>query len=854
MIALSKLKVYDKGLGRVKGRNLVTAPDDILAVEISHDGRCCAASTFDRIWYLRDNRIIWKLRIDNFCSLSLSGCGRYLVIGTLSRLIFMDAHHFKPDMAYLPKSNDLPEECVEKNHWIKQVSDIDMTALSSDGRTIIIAGERTLRLYNNLGESLWNFEIGDKIWGVSFSTDGTAIAASSGKEVYYFNQDGKLLWQFRTGSLVRFPHVSGDGRRILASSNKKIYLFSQRGQLLSEVNTGTSQTVHSSEDLSTIAGGSSTNAYCIGHDGTLLWEREEKDFITMVRVTGNGEGVIIGTGSDILTHPALHVYHKDGALLWSYLPKNPVKCVATDVHGHVIIAGIGRRVRRFENTLIMHKTFMSVSDRCKTILEFLRERGIDVARHTEEYNRCDADLSKGESESALNGLLELERELHRVKDRFHMARETIPNWLESLGVNVEVTDTLLNGIFPLYNKYVDLNDNASLTTKHNQLDSYITNLKKAYSSVDQSMLEKKKDCRRQSVLIQKLSSLSTSIDGLNGLQHALNELKSEKINFIFELEDTTRNVILDHISGKNYEKEINDAIKHAMTFERHIGDLLLRIQEFEATIKSWRDYESMTPLDNVFVDLGTDVTEEGGQISLTIEITNNYETPITMVSIRTFTNDPIRNFVKPEHGVMEPVRDREYGKDRERIQDKKQVREIPSKGSTRFKATFTGDSTANIIVNGLLVFEVDRVEYRVKLPPQNISLLPTAISPYKVDEDDYSRIMESNETYREGLLLRNTDISNIWKHIKVKLKEEKFHWVRNKEAETESGKTYLLWCSARLGRSETLFVTAMAQDSEENEILVSITSFSNDLDKGRTFAQDIMNYFRMKYKHKDACL
>lgn len=832
MIRLSKLKVYDKGLGKVKIKGLISAPDDLLSVAISKDGQSYTASTFDRVWYFSDNKLQWKLNIDNFNSLSLSDCGRYLLIGTLTRLIYMDAPHFKPDKVYMEKSKELPKETKGSNYWILPVNDIDLSVISADGKSIIIGGEKTLYCYNHLMEKQWTFEMGDKIWGVSFAADGATIVAGSGKEVYYFNQEGKLLWQFRTGSLVRFPNLSSDGKRVLASSSKKLYLFSQRGQLLSEVDTGTSQTVGASDELETIAGGASTQVYCFNAEGKRLWEKEEKDFINMVHVTANGEGVVVGTGSDILNNPALQVYHKDGTLLWSYLPRNSVRAVATDTNGHIILAGIGRKLKRFDNTLILHKTSITVSDRCRTILEVLRTRGIDIARHEEEFTECNEDLEKGNSETALTNLLELERTLGRVKERFQMAKETIPNWLESLGVNVEASDDLINGIFPLYNKYVDINDNTSLTSKRNQLDAYVRTLRKALESVDPSVLRKKKSSNKKPVLKQKLSVLSTTLDGISGLNRVVKNLKSEKINFIFELEDTTRNVILDHLSSRNYEKDITEAIQKVEDFEERIDSLLFRIQKFETTIKLWKEHESMRSPDSVPIEIKTDTIEDGENIVLVIDIINGYESPITKVNVRTFTKDPVGNFIEPDHGVMGTIA------------------EIPSEKSTRFKATFRGDASVNIVVNGILLFEVERVEYKVKLPPMNISLLAPTISPHPISEVEYSRAMENNETYKESLIVKEAEMATIRKYLDEKL--NKFEHIRNRESDNDDGKSIILWNSGKLGKSDTILLGLYIREGELDEIEIAISSFSSNKEKGVAFAQDIMNHFRMNYKHKDA--
>ncbi len=831
MIRLSKLKIYDKGLGKVKIKNRYSASDDVLAVAISKDGRAFAGATFDKVYYFSEGRFQWRLNIDNFNSLSLSECGRYLVTATLTRLIYMDAPHFKPEEAYVEKTKGLPEEKKEGNYWIQPVTDIDIAVISSDGKNVVVGGEKALYYYTSTREKLWSFEMGDKIWGVCISKDGEIITAGSGKEVYYFNRDGRLLWQFRTGSLVRFPYLSSDGKKVLVSSSRKLYMFTKRGQLVSEVETGTSQTLGASEEMDTIAGGTSTEVFCFNGEGKRLWEKGEKDFINVIRVTANGEGVVVGTGSDVLNNPALQVYHRDGTLLWSYFSKGIVKAIATDENGHYIVVGVGRKIKRFENTIILTRTSITVSERCREVLEALKARGIEVSRQEKDFQEYNLALKHGRSEEALTNLLDLDKALCRIKERYQMAKDTIPNWLESLGLSVEANNELINGIFPLYNKYIDINDNRTLANKKSQMDSYVKGLKKALESVDPNIIKDIEKKGKRPVLKQKLSTISTTIEAISGLKKVVENLQTEKINFIFELEDTTRNIILDHLSGKNYEKVISESLQRAEKFEAKIEALLHRIQRFESTIKMWREQESMYSPDSVLVEIKTSTKEEEGSINLIITITDHYKVPITKVNVRAFTKDPIFNFIEPEHGVSGILP------------------EIPSERSEEFWFKLLSGASEDVVVNGILTFELERVEYRVRLPPMNISLLSPNITGASLSEGEYSKTMENNENYQEALAIKGVELKEVMNYLQERLR--RFNVVRDKKAVTGEGEARILWNAGKFGKKDLILVTVVVREREGQEIEIGTSAYSTDFDKAKAFVQDMMNYFSMTYKVKD---
>ena len=831
MIRVSKRKIYDKGLGYVKIRNRHTASDDILAVALSRDGQSFAAATFDRVYYFSENRFQWKLHTDNFNSLSISECGRYLVIGTLTRLIYLDASHFKPEDAYMEKTKELPEEMKEKDHWILPLKDMDIALISSDGKSIVVGGEKTLYFFDSNGDRLWTFEMGDKIWGLNISRSGDYIAAGSGKEVYFFSNEGKLLWQFRTGNLVRFPHISEDEKKILASSSRKLYLFSQRGQLRWEVETGTTQAISASRDLEIIAGGASTEVFCLDRSGRKLWEDEGKDFINMVQVSDNGEGIFVAEGSEVLNHPALHVYYRDGTLLWSYLCRGQVKAIATDEYGRYTVAGIGRKILRFESNIILTKTSISVSERCSEMLKDLKSHSIDVSRQEKEFQEFNTILQQGKSDRALDRLLKLERELNRMRERYRMAKETIPNWLDSLGVNVEVTDDLINSIFPLYNKYVDINENQSLKSIKSELKSYISSLKKALRSVDPTILRKRKGSQKKPVLEKKLSILSTTLEAAKGLMKVVENLQTEKINFVFELEDTARNIIIDHLSGKNYENEINSAINSSEEFEEKQENLLYRIQRFMSTIRLWREQEEMSQPESIQVGIDFSTREREDGVDLIISVKNNYESPISRVSIRAFTSDPIYNFIEPDQGVSGPLAS---------IQPEK---------SEEFWYKLRSRPSEEAIVNGILLFELDKKEHQVKLPPMNISVLSRDIESTTISESEYSRIMEENENYQETVVLREGELKQIIDYINERLK--RFNIIRDKTASTTEGEAKIIWSAGKITGKDLILVTFVVRKKANGDVEIGSSAYSPDMKKAAAFVKDIMAYFRMTYRVKD---
>ena len=257
-----------------------------------------------------------------------------------------------------------------------------------------------------------------------------------------------------------------------------------------------------------------------------------------------------------------------------------------------------------------------------------------------------------------------------------------------------------------------------------------------------------------------------------------------------------------------------------------------RIQKFETTIKLWREQEKLRAPDSVELEIKTSTKEDGEDIILTIDITNGLGAPIEKVNVRTFTKDPIFNFMEPDHGVTETIPS------------------IQHERSRRFEIKFRSNKSMNIVVNGIILFEFEKDEIRVKLPPMNISLLAPTISPYPISEPDYSTILEKKQNYQESLVIKNAEITKVYKYSQEKL--SRFTSVRDKRVSTEDGDTRILWYSGSFGKNSPFLISLVASERENQMIELTINSYSKEEKKGTAFVQDFMNYFRMNYKHKDS--
>jgi WD40 repeat protein len=103
------------------------------------------------------------------------------------------------------------------------------TTVSSDGGYTAAGSQYYVRLFNRTGSLLWKYEYDGFVHDVGISDDGKFIVAGASRGVYVFDQKGRVLWSYATPNAVRHLSMANDGEYFVAGTSDTTYFFNRWG-------------------------------------------------------------------------------------------------------------------------------------------------------------------------------------------------------------------------------------------------------------------------------------------------------------------------------------------------------------------------------------------------------------------------------------------------------------------------------------------------------------------------------------------------------------------------------------------------------------------------------------------------
>jgi WD40 repeat protein len=273
---------------------------------------------------------------DGIAAVAISAAGDTIALGVLSKEVI----------------------CLNRQgqeQWCKPVGNQAWrVGISDDGQTIVAATGSTrfwdmrgrgLYCFDGQGNLHWQKDLQASSWGFSLSSDGNTIAVgTSEKQFLLLDGQGKLLWEEKVPGVgwyawVWDTAVSHDGQlAVSGAADKRARILDRAGNILatyrakSEVFAATV----SSSGSATAFGDRQGNVYFFDGQGQLLWEDQLTDGIWQVKLTEDGQRLIVGADPK---EGHIRVYHRDGRLLWRRHVGGSVTCLAVSQSSQHIAVG-----------------------------------------------------------------------------------------------------------------------------------------------------------------------------------------------------------------------------------------------------------------------------------------------------------------------------------------------------------------------------------------------------------------------------------------------------------------------------------------------------------------------------------
>ncbi|MEA3357196.1 MAG: DUF5711 family protein [Patescibacteria group bacterium] len=269
--------------------------------------------------------LLWRSETHDWVSVDISSDGNYVAAGSSdSNLYLFDK--------------------VGKQKWNEALGDrVNHVAISDDGNYVAAGSGYYVYYFDRNENLLWKRETGDMVSSISVSNEGDYVAFTSWDGyVYYFDKSG-FLWRYKTKNPPSSVSLSGDGEKIAVLCYEWVYYFNKNGLVwdyeIDSISLGRHE-ISISNDGQYVAAASCSGAYYFDKNKNLLWSFKPDACGNSVKISSDGEYVVLGAGSWGGGYGWVYYFSKaSNKPIWEERTTNCVATVDISSNGDFVIAG-----------------------------------------------------------------------------------------------------------------------------------------------------------------------------------------------------------------------------------------------------------------------------------------------------------------------------------------------------------------------------------------------------------------------------------------------------------------------------------------------------------------------------------
>jgi len=767
-----RMKITDKSLGKVKTIVSCKLGEDVLGAALSGDGSRLVLGSYSKLVYFVGKKERFHKDISKFSGVSLSSSGERILVTTYDTCMLLG-------------------ENGEELWKFEGSEGVDLAVLSADGDTIVVACGRELLVFDGSGRKLWNNVLPERIWSLAVSEEGEHVTAGTSKAIHSF-QGGKPSWDFRTGKLVLKIRLTPGGKHCAFTSNRHVFFFNSNGLMEWSLPTEYCRELGMAADGDVVAAGLSMDMIVVDDKGDKVFDYRTRDFILSLEMASSGECIVVGNGSDVFRSSEVICLDGRGRELWRYRAHERVNDIAVSETGRFVAFCDNRRGVLVDNRMLVARSAERVIESGKRMMLELIDEELDVAREKKMLIEAEKFLASGKNEESLKMAKKMYASCRNIKERYAEARERVPGWMEKLGyqpaAGTGIGAELVRTVFPIYVMHKVLEENTSIRNFTGRYQKRYNSYVESRKAID---LEKLKSVRGEGSASVKemeyrITRSSIASLSLNRLIGRLGELNSQRIQYIFGLEDRTRDIILDRIDGKECRGKVRKVEEEAKIYFERLEDTVNAISQQAQTIDGWLMADRKDA-----AELGIEVTYDyqikDKNFKFIVSVKNNTSRKLYKTSLHIFTILDEAEIIAPASGVEMSPEILEPGKRAE------------------FSFLIRMNSVQNQGVNGYLEFsDKDQNVTRLKLDTFSPDIVVPFLEPLIRSEKQYTttRSRGKGKTMNKGLDIEAGSVREACERV-IETGGE-MYVVRGIPANVDSLSSAIIWLSGQLNNEKLL--------------------------------------------------
>ena len=479
--------------------------DKILALECDLEGKIAVALTQNSINIFNERELLNIVNIDDGFQLQISSLLENIYLLTSEKLCCFD-YWGNQKWEYLSEGL------------------IDDFVIHPTGKNIVLRGEKFLIFLNRFGDVEWEHNFSETTLSMHYSKKGEFLVSTT-NTIFLLKKGNSFDNLLNISDQVR-TFFSDEGG--IAVTNKYLISFSFTGHILwQKDSSNVNQILYSNNSLKNYFVNDGKNLVCQDRNGDELWVYSSEDELEGFSVLDSGG--MIGQYSNTY----FHIIDESGIQAWSYYAREKIVDFSFSSFGADIVLASENKIHWFQNEGFLRKQVSTNIETIKSLMSKVLVYESNIGDIEDNFTLV-KEQSGGNFLTLKNSfslIIELKIRLEHLHKRHVNYLDSLPEFMNIMGLQGAQTDEMVPLIYPYYSLYGDINDNSNYDkllefASHllSKLDRYDLTKIKNDSIFDQKnfIRDAKKGINEEKLNIQKL--IDQSEKDLKNLRIDVNKL------------------------------------------------------------------------------------------------------------------------------------------------------------------------------------------------------------------------------------------------------------------------------------------------------------------------------------------
>ena len=585
--------------------------DKILALECDLEGKIAVALTANSINIFNERELLNVVDVNGGYLLKISSNLENIFVLTSEKLCCFD---YWGNIKWEYTSEGL----------------IDDFIVNPTGKNIVLRGEKFMIFLNRFGDLEWDYNLPDSTISMHYTNNGNFLISTT-NSILTLNSDNTF------DKILDIPNqiqtfFSDEGGITVTEQN--LISFSLTGHVIWEKGLhNVSEVTYSNNSLKNYFVNDHKKLICQDRNGDELWSYSSEDELEGFAAINSG--MMIG----LYSNNYFHVLDENGEQAWSYYAREKVVDFSFSSFGGDIIVASDSKIHWFQNEGFLRNQVNINIDKIQSLMSKILVYESNIGDVEDNFTLV-KEQSGGNFITLKNSftmIVELRKKLEHLHRRHVNYLDSLPEFMDLLGLQGAQTDEMVPLIYPYFSLYGDIEDNSNYAN----LLELATHLLSKLERYDLTKI------KNDSIFDQK-NFIRDAKKGITSEMENIQKLIDQSEQDLKKLRIDVNNLIISWLESGNVVDELQSF------FHDYADKIAMRSLKKEVILEKMESHMAFVDYNtsNDSVKLRSSGFRSRKDVELKLELLNNSENKLENMKVRAKIEGSGLDLLSPPSGVI----------------------------------------------------------------------------------------------------------------------------------------------------------------------------------------------------------